>query len=391
MSEFLDSGLSIELRSQINKSNIFVYDQELCKHYNLICVVMDRLDSSINYLNRFQEPPKTEPELLIYFMYCCMIKDAIKELLANLSLENEFLDINNPTSYAYFREFCLKDPLNIPDAKCPIDDKFFEYLRSLAFAHPFKTERPKFFQKGEIQYSPWVIANSKQMSLRGYDDGIGIRIYTNKKTEIVDLILSFQSLQQFIKSRYLQLENATNKVKCIILEKELEWKMERIPPNLTYIEILEFIKAKLIERNVDFYPIEEALVYLKCDITDKKNQVNIAIFREAIIQTIPILINSFHELDYETLFVTLLNIINARPSKMHDMAGYQLEKIFSYLNDEAGTERNDWGLEQAKLFADEFAKKWVNINTSSMEYNEIKLLVATSCYLESENQLSKNL
>jgi hypothetical protein len=46
-------------------------------------------------------------------------------------------------------------------------------------AHPFETSRPKFFKKGEIQYFPWVIANSNFTNILGAKDGVGIRIYSD--------------------------------------------------------------------------------------------------------------------------------------------------------------------------------------------------------------------
>ena len=58
-----------------------------------------------------------------------------------------------------------------PPGKCP--------LRSLSMAHPFETSRPKFFKKGEIQYFPWVIANSNFTNILGAKDGVGIRIYSD--------------------------------------------------------------------------------------------------------------------------------------------------------------------------------------------------------------------
>ena len=75
---------------------------------------------------------------------------------------------------------------------------------------------------------------------------------------------------------------------------------------------------------------------------------------------------------------------------MHQMAYYQLEKIYSYLDtrseviDKASNEY--WGLKQAYDFSKEFAKKWVKIDIKTMQYDEIKLLVAVACYFESQEQ-----
>ena len=75
---------------------------------------------------------------------------------------------------------------------------------------------------------------------------------------------------------------------------------------------------------------------------------------------------------------------------MHQHAHYQLEKIFCYLEERSKVidpySNEAWGLKQAEFFANEFAKKWVTINVQSMQYDEIKLLVSTACYLEAKEQ-----
>ena len=67
------------------------------------------------------------------------------------------------------------------------------------------------------------------------------------------------------------------------------------------------------------------------------------------------------------------------------MMYYQIEKIYSCLNDDYGDV--EWGLIQAEAFANEFAKKWVTINPRSMNFDEIKLLTGVACYLEYKEQM----
>lgn len=75
---------------------------------------------------------------------------------------------------------------------------------------------------------------------------------------------------------------------------------------------------------------------------------------------------------------------------MHQMAHYQLEKIYSYLDERSDcidpASNEYWGLQQAYEFSQEFAKNWVTIDVRTMQYDEIKLLVAVACYLEKEKQ-----
>ena len=70
---------------------------------------------------------------------------------------------------------------------------------------------------------------------------------------------------------------------------------------------------------------------------------------------------------------------------MHQMAGYQLEKIFCNLGDYSSSDVL-FGLRQAQYFSEGFAKKWVKIDINSMSHTEIQLLVRTACYLERREQ-----
>lgn len=388
MGEFLNTKISTNFRKAINESNIFNYDPEHKENYNLFCAVMDRMDSSVLYLNNNANPPKTEQELLFFVMYSCMILDGVKHLLKSLDLSFVYDKREDDDSCKFFKDICLSEPLNISEEECPTDNKFFEYFRSLSMAHPFETNRPKFFQKKEIQYSPFVIPNSNFMSIRGINDGIGIRIYSNKFEEIKDLVFSFNTLKEYINSRFILMEKATKKVYQIIAEKEDEWKKEKVTRNLSPIETLEEIIELLKRRHEDTYKVELVIKMLDYPLTEIENKDIVSLYREVITNSIPYLIESIEELNYEKLEDIFYNILYVRPKLSHEMAHYQLEKIYGYLN--IGDEESSnyaWGLQQAQFFSDKFAKKWVKININEMDAEEIKLLIRIACYFEKEEQL----
>lgn len=68
-------------------------------------------------------------------------------------------------------------------------------------------------------------------------------------------------------------------------------------------------------------------------------------------------------------------------------------KIFYYLDERSEIidpySNEAWGLKQAEDFANGFAKKWVKIDVETMQYDEIKLLIYTACYLERKEQTSR--
>lgn len=379
MEVFLNPDVYREFRNAFNETPLFMYNEEYKTCFNLFCAVTDRLESCIEYLNGHAETPKTEEDFLSFVMFSCMVLDAVKHVLKQL-------DIEKIDKIDYFQNICLSKPLNIEKHKCPPDDKFFEYLRSIMFAHPFETNRPKFFMKHEIQYSPWVIANNPATKFRGIKDGVGVRIYSNKFDEIKDLIFSFDVLKKYIKSQYLLLDLATEKVKEIVSLKEIEWKKHKINRSLDYLDILKEIKDILKLRHEEYYDVETVIRYMGCKNTLKENLTSVERFKQGIIEIIPDLCDAIDSLNYEMATEKLDYILHQRPWKMHSMANYQLGKIYCDLNETQIVSKREWALEQVELFSKEFAKKWVTIIPQEMSFDEIKLLVTVSCYLEKIEQ-----
>lgn len=377
MEVFLNPDVYREFRNAFNETPLFMYNEEYKTCFNLFCAVTDRLESCIEYLNGHAETPKTEEDFLSFVMFSCMVLDAVKHVLKQL-------DIEKIDKIDYFQNICLSKPLNIEKHKCPTDDKFFEYLRSIMFAHPFETNRPKFFMKHEIQYSPWVIANNPATKFRGIKDGV--RIYSNKFDEIKDLIFSFDVLKKYIKSQYLLLDLATEKVKEIVSLKEIEWKKHKINRSLDYLDILKEIKDILKLRHEEYYDVETVIRYMGCKNTLKENLTSVERFKQGIIEIIPDLCDAIDSLNYEMATEKLDYILHQRPWKMHSMANYQLGKIYCDLNETQIVSKREWALEQVELFSKEFAKKWVTIIPQEMSFDEIKLLVTVSCYLEKIEQ-----
>ena len=381
MDSYFVPQLSRDFRNVINNSPIFLYDEQYKNHYSLACVVMDRLDTCIEYLNKHITYPKNEEDFLSFMMFTCMIVDAVKQILKDLGIESLSKESK------YFRKVCLGRPLNLSEEDCPTDDKFFEYFRSLTFAHPFETSRPKFFQKGEIQYSPWVIVNSPVGVFNGISDAIGVRTYSNKCDDILDLQLSFATLKEYIKSRYECICLATKWAEYAVSKEESKWRRQKLNRVQEPIDIYREILKVLISRYHEVYDIEKAINYLECINTVENNKKAVNQFRNALIEKIPAVCDAVEDLDYNLMVEILDDVIHARPPKMHNGAHYQLEKIFTYLREDNNYSDNyKWGLEQTQNFYEGFAKNWVIIKPFEMSCNEIKLLVSVACYIEKMNQ-----
>ena len=207
MNELLDRSLVQNLRDVINKTNIFFQDSIEKEKFNLICAVMDRFDYSVSYINNHLNLPINEEEIILFLHHCCIIKDGIKETCSILNINNHDTNI--------FKEMCVSNPINLLPEEYKGDEKFFEYLRSLFFAHPFITNRsiPKLI-KGEMQYSPYIL-NNKLGVLRNSKDSIGVRVYSNKR-DAFNLYIKFADLQEYILKKYLVINNIIKAFQDII-------------------------------------------------------------------------------------------------------------------------------------------------------------------------------
>lgn len=373
MDEFLDSQLVNNLRDVINKTDIFIKDPIEKRKFNLICAIMDRFDSSVNFLNKNQKFPRSENDFISFLVHVSIIRDGINNVFKVLGLKIK-------SDNKIFEKYYKKDLPNIN--KDINDDKFYEYFRSLAFAHPFITDRsiPNAINKTEIQYSPYVLTNLELFGME--KDFIGVEVYSNMR-EPFSIRCPFEKLKEYIKWKYEMILDIISEFEKIINQKEQKWKKHKVKRNLSNIEILEDIKLILEERCIDADMIEDLINYLNCKSSLEENYESVKKFKDAIIKVIPRLCDAIDNYNHDEIYDIIRDILYPRP-KGHQMMYYQLEKIYCYLNTDYGD--TEWGLVQAELFAKEFAKKWVIIKPREMSFDEIKMLTSVACYLEYNEQ-----
>lgn len=189
----------------------FIDDPAIKENYYYALAVMSRVSTCVSYLNMHSTCPYTEEDLLSFMMYSCMLIDSIKLVLREFGIEGP-----EPTLY-YFKDACLSNPIFTDEKKYPTDDKFFEYFRSLTFAHPLDTSRAKFLEKGERHFSPWVTVNHVPDILD--DDVVGASVYSNKHDRIISFEFQFDSLKTYVKAKYNDLNLATEWARSIVETK----------------------------------------------------------------------------------------------------------------------------------------------------------------------------
>ena len=306
-------------------------------------------------------------------VYSCIIKDGI-DYIKNV------LEIGKSEDKKIFENIYRKPPIKIPEKEKFNDDKFFSYFRSLLFAHPLYTNKsiPNSLN-GEIQYSPYILIAPIEIPL---DDSIGIKIYSNKREIIPFLSIQFKNLKKYIKEKYEELNLVIKGFREIIRKKETKWKEHKVNRNQDDIGILKDCINILEERYIDTYEIKKLIIYLTCENSFEENIENVNKYRNKIKRIIPSICDTIDSHDIEELYSIVSFVLYVR-SNAHKMMHYQLEKICDHLNYEnKDIDDIKWGLKQAELFAQGFAKKWVVIKPREMGYDEIKMLIRVACYLE---------
>lgn len=388
MADYLDKKIKDNFRELINSSNLFYSHEEQKNRWNLMCVLMDRIDSSVDFLNEHSGHPQSEKELVFIVVFACILKDGIYGFFENIYGKKPPTLLRKKwfsCATAYAKPFFTKE-------NCPTDDVFFEYFRSLVFAHPFDTSRGAsskrlFMQKGEIHMSPWVFYNSAFERKKS----IGVRIYTNLNVEhdTIDLFVPYDNFKNYIKERYELMKEFISWGTDVIGNQNKEWLKTKVHRNADYVEIIKEIQKILESRFYEEYSLEDALYILQYDSDNKINKKAVTKIKTMLTSKMDAICDAVDELDNEKLGEEL-SFLWERPNNLHHHAHYELEKTFDYLEDERGKcepgSNEEWGLIQAKAFYDAYANKYVYIDFGEMQYKEIKLLIRVSCILGYEDE-----
>ena len=380
----IDEKIYQELRKVLNETEIFCCEKEYLKLYNLGYALLERVEKCAAYVNEHIEPPSTDEEFFLIMMYGAMLIDAAGLLLKELKIKSPYQK-GEQISYCYFADVCENQNLQFNDGTIPTDKELWEYIRALSFAHPFETSRPQFLKKGEIQYSPAIIANIKPEFLPvNAEPTIGILVYSTAFPEIKVLNIPYMRILDYISSRYQLLALGTERIKQIIAEKKQEWVKQKVEIGANAIDTLKSA-ISIMENRHEETALGDLVLLLEVQSTFEENRLQIRAYQSKIESTIPQIVTFVESLDTDGLNNYLEQILQITKPK-YDGADYQIQKIFSGLNQHADEREQKWGLKQADAFYKSCGYKWVKIDVSQMCNEEIKLLVRIACEQEAQNK-----
>jgi hypothetical protein len=385
--DLFDLSKLFNFRSKINETDIFIKSSEK-KNWNLICAVMDRLDSSAKYLNELIVD--SEEKFIMFLVFGDIIINCIQELCKNLKikypLENDF---------SCFHEKDL-------NGSFVSDDKFFAYIRALAFAHCENCSRHKsFIKSGEIQYSPFVF-----FSYIGDDGKCGLRIYSSLDiNSLNDKLFNFSDLKRFIKKRFCVISICDKKVEKIISDYKKEWMKTNIlfnssKPELTALDIEKVGKERYQEGIEDLG--KQIYLYLQIEITDSRNASFVDKYKKAIIKSLPEIVLAINNINQDEIDnADIWNILSPKWPNTYNGIGYDLSKIFDYLQPDRYSENFNstmlgvnpncdlnlaWGYKRLESFKINFSDKFIFIDYA-ISKQEINFLINCFLFLFNEKEI----
>ena len=370
-----------KLRDVVNSTNIFYEDVKEKVNYDVICAMMDRVDESMDYIITHPDIPKNNDEQLLLLNHVCIVADVIKCLFGRLGLEYNSLERHLPK---FLDCVCYNPPFNLAPEQIPSDDSVVEYIRSISFAHPLETNRGHLIRQIHDEHcSPFLMLNRALCDV----EHIGVYVYSTHSHKSFPIQFPYKGLRSYVYARYGLIAYIIDELERRIQNKEDIWRKRTVKRDLGEPGlILDDVLSIMTERYQSTYDVAMLKSLLTYPYTNRKNDVAVAQVQRVALSVIPEICNAIDEMDNDKLYDALEKVLYTRPKNMHQMAYYQLEKIFAYLNDRVSPSDKRWGLMQADEFSKEFAKNWVEIDVATMDCEEIKLLTTIACFLEAQKQ-----
>ena len=374
----LNVDLADKMLRLVDESDIIKNSYKHLSIYNLICASADRIKTCAYFINGHMEYPKTEEDFICLFTFVGMLYDCILRLTKEFRVDIKF---NN----SIFVELYENQKLNILYEDNITDNHIFEYLRSLIFAHPTDTNRVSFLKRrNEHHVSPWVIVHGKNSFVKA-GDKVGIRIYTDKQKEIINLEFSYEAIFAFSFFVYSSLDLVVKNIEEIIKKENDNSLTKKIDRGKTLKNIFEEAKAILESRYQDTYILDDLIDIASLNLKDNNNDLIIKKIQFEMFDKINIFCDAINGSDENELDTYTGDFFPNIIDYGYKLGHYHRSKIFEYLNEESSDSNLEFAKWCLKTFYDNYASKYICIDFDNYSYNDIKTLLRIADYACSLN------
>lgn len=399
--------LAVQLRDAINeRQNLSIEKEHTQKNNNTkityiawdrICSIMDRLEDTMNYINQIELGKCTNNRSAFdfyEFINCAsVIIDCVKTMGQIFGVDIQLLDCITKSQEIFGQKYAVNGT----------DGLFFEYIRSLCVVHPLFTNRQKpYLNNNKFHCCPFVVWNGVR-GRRGEGD-LTAFVYTSEKSSGTKRIpLYVEEFEKYLEkwvNLIPEVIDAKNTYADDIYDKFRKSALKELSDFSDEIEYILYLKDEYCKRFGDeceyiFWGFVRAF---EIEVTDKRNQNKLMLYRNAILYALVFLCNSMQEMCFEgyentglkytedwieTDLVHELSCISTYQTSFSPFS-YQLGKL-GYLEYENRYEYYD--REYARMLLDE-VKELINqyvFFSNEESDDEVVVLVNLALYLDSLN------
>ena len=376
--EWLDIGLNNHLRELVNHEWICHFDPTFKKAHNALCIMMDRVDDSVFWLNQHSDFPQDASVFLLFLVHGDIVVKTVEKVIGQLNINNPYGRSGSSAATRYLSGCYKRSPFHIAPDNTPDDNLTWSYLRALAFAHTEETADKRYYssflKEKEKQYSPFPIVDKQT-------NEVGVLVYSNCWDSSKSFMLPYEALKKFVSSRFNLIRDVVNLAERRIKKRKAANKLELIDESGGPIGTLECMRQKYMERFGDIYAydFDFALMCMTSKITKPENQKPVLKFRRALAKVVPNAANAFRQLDYNSCLKAIDKVCGHFLPNAPAGTNYYLEKVLTHLKKNDPERR--FAKQCARGLAEGFAAKYVKIDVTTMSDEEILLLITVACYL----------
>lgn len=361
--------------------------------WDRICVIMDRLDDTVEYINSMKlgcmKDRRSAFDFYEFINNAYIVVDCIRTIGQIFSIEdNKIKDIEKS-------QRIFGDVLNAGGN----DGLFFEYIRSLCAVHPTLTNYSKYpYLKGDLFHCCPFVYWSEKVGLYNDDRDLNVCIYRSQEdSPPIDLPLYIEQFREYIEEWINLIPEviiAIQSYSDAVYQNFRQLKMKKREEFNNDLEYLNYLKEENIKRYGDTweYIYDQYIRVFKVSLTDKRNYNKLEKYKNAILYSLQFLHNSLQNMSsegYENTGISskmdhgeLFELLSFPEYNKNDFGefGYNLSKL-NYLEYDSGEGNKQYSRFLLNEMKESINKYVFFTNTESDE--ETVVLVYVALYLSS--------
>lgn len=368
----LDDRLINEFRTYVNlHSEMFVVEYKNVKGKNLwncICSCMDWIDIAVEFLRTFRRSSELSHQMSMNIYSFISAVDIIVEAIQQLDRA-----VNMNEGEGWKKSFKGQREM-FPDSPYKDDDLHFKEIRAAFGAHPTSLRSNS---SRDRHFASW----STNRTHGNYDYSVRIYDLDASKTDYSEFGFRFDSIVNYVKSRYSYLK---------ILHHKLEERRESFISEFAEVPIercqntimqMEIIQKEIENRRAGSYYAglaEEIIRLLNAyprvqSIENRK--IGLAYLKEVML-AIEELYNNLQNMKLETFLSE--DILNPRYSSKYQ---YDIAKVYNYISDPNSNGVYDYHLNMVQ----EYLQGYVTFDQPS-DYDQVFLLLKAGLYFNKKDE-----